>query len=265
VRLSSTPERAALPAVELDDDARAALADVAVAVCYARGAVPRDGYGRREVIGVPVVEEPYRLVDQLRTLTRSCIALGLDPDAAVALARRAGLATVPEARRKVLDVLAAGEPLGVAQTARRAGVHHHVARVALEDLHELGLTRCPVEDAADDLAALGNAPRDWQLTAEDGDLAAAVLRAAAAWHEKGEPTPQPPQDGEGETEPHGEYPHTSCQPSPQVTAPEPLNLDRAPDDCSNPVCPHGVERGGESDPFVTGKLRCTECRAEAAS
>jgi hypothetical protein len=39
-----------------------ALVDVAVAAGYGRAAIPRSGYGRHEIEGMPVIEDPPRLV-----------------------------------------------------------------------------------------------------------------------------------------------------------------------------------------------------------
>jgi hypothetical protein len=45
------------PLTELPDWAEAELGDIAVAATICRSPVPRDGYGRREIIGLPVTEE----------------------------------------------------------------------------------------------------------------------------------------------------------------------------------------------------------------
>lgn len=185
--------------VSLTDDMLTALGDAAIVVAAARGAVPRDGYGRREVIGMPVVEEPHRLVGQLQLLTRSLLALGLDDVEALHLAIRAALDTVPRTRLAVLHALANGEVHTVSTLAEAAGLNRKVARFAVEDLREVELTCCPVEDKADvdDLAHLGTVRRDWQLTADLGDLAAAVLaeqadRGRSLGTKKGGPPPVPP-------------------------------------------------------------------------
>jgi hypothetical protein len=191
-----------LPSISLDQPTREALADVAVVACAGRGAVPREGYGRREIKGMAVVEEPHRLVAQLHALTRGALALGVDEADAIQLARRAVLDTVPHARLAVLQVLSAGEALTVAQVGERAGLHRQVARMALEDLREVRLTCCPVEDNADvdDVRDLGNQRRDWQLTPELGTLAAGVLaeqrRSRKADTKSRYPPPNPPKQEE---------------------------------------------------------------------
>ena len=177
-RAAVTAARRLLPSVELDQNILDALADVAVVVSAGRGAVPREGYGRREVNGMATVEEPHRLVAQLHALTRGALALGVEHEVAVRLARRAALDTVPRARLAALEVLAEGEALTVGQLAGRAGLHRQVTRMALEDLREVGLTCCPVEDSTDvdDVRDLGSKPRDWQLSEGVlGRLAAEVI------------------------------------------------------------------------------------------
>ena len=59
--LSGLPDK--LP--ELSDATWDAIEDAALVTAWGRGAVPRNGYGRREIEGIPVVEEPMRLVQQL--------------------------------------------------------------------------------------------------------------------------------------------------------------------------------------------------------
>lgn len=163
--------RASLPQVGPSDASLRTLGDASVVTAAARGAVPRDGYGRREVIGVPTIEEPHRLVGQLQMLARALLALGHSADYATALAVRASLDTIPRARMAVLWVLASlDEPVSVGRVAHLAGLHRRVAATALEDLREVGLTCCPIEDdpELDDTHDLGTKRRDWQLTPAPG-------------------------------------------------------------------------------------------------
>ena len=48
------------------------IEDAALVTAWGRGTVPRNGYGRREIEGVPVVEEPMRLVQQFGILAGGC-------------------------------------------------------------------------------------------------------------------------------------------------------------------------------------------------
>lgn len=171
------------PYVDLPEPIGRQLDDVAVLVCYGRGAVPRNGYGRREIEGLPVIEEPPRLTWQLVMLWRGLVALGLDHEAALQLCRRAALDSLPEIRRRILDVLISGEHLTAAEIAREVGAHRHVARMTLEELAAVDLV--DGLDRDDDDGDF-RAPRPWWLASRDPDLQAlapAVLKAGR-WHEK---------------------------------------------------------------------------------
>jgi hypothetical protein len=173
---------------------------VAVVACYGRGAVPRNGYGRREIEGLPEIEEPPRLIWQLVMLWRSLVALGLDQEQATALCRRAALDSMPEIRRRILDVLVSGERLTAAEVAREVGAHRHVARMALEDLAAVDLVDGVDRDDDDpDIRA----PRPWWLSSQDPDLrqlTPQVLRAPrwSGGGTKSSPTPPHPPEVGGE-------------------------------------------------------------------
>jgi 5S rRNA maturation endonuclease (ribonuclease M5) len=108
---------------ELPDDIADDIEDAALVTAWGRAAVPRNGYGRREIEGIPIVEEPMRLVQQLNGIARRVLALGLPATAAGAIARRIALDSMPEARRAVLQVLATGEVLSTSACARQANLH----------------------------------------------------------------------------------------------------------------------------------------------
>jgi hypothetical protein len=116
----------AIPAattLTLDDAFGDALVDVAVAAGYGRAAVPRSGYGRREIEGMPVVEDPPRLVGQLVLLARGLLALGLDRRKVLGMCTWAALHSIPQQRLAVLQVLLQADEgqLAVSEIARRAG------------------------------------------------------------------------------------------------------------------------------------------------
>lgn len=191
-----TAARQVVTGLELDDDDLDDLDDAALVTCLGRAAVPRETYGRRDICGVPVVEEPPRVVRQLGALTRSLVALGVDTAVAVGIARRCALDTIPRARAVVLDALADGEPLTVAETARRTGLHRHVARRALEDMQVVGATTCPQAEADEDDDPVNRTPRWWALAGEDAEVLAAVMRSArvkGGGRRSGYSTPVPPQ------------------------------------------------------------------------
>ncbi len=137
---------AAYPHISLTSAAEAELADIAVTATLLRSPVPRDGYGRREIIGLPVTEEPYRLNAQLRSLTRGLMAIGYPEGGAADMARRCAMDTVPPVRIRVLMPLRDGASLTHAAVGKITGMDRKVARRALEDLRALGITECPVED-----------------------------------------------------------------------------------------------------------------------
>jgi hypothetical protein len=155
---------------------------MAIVACYGRGTVPRNGYGRREIDGLAVVEEPPRITGQLTQLAVSLRALGLDEPAALALCRRAALDCLPEVRRCILQELvdAGDDQPTVSDIADRAGCHRAVARRTLEDLQAIGLV--DGDDIDDDDPRERHLPHRWWLAGADADLIRAVFREER-WHE----------------------------------------------------------------------------------
>ena len=90
----------------------------------------------------------------------------------VAIARRAALDSMREARRVVLQVLATGEVLNTSACARRARIDRKVARMTLEDLAAIGVLENDRPDH-DDYDGTVN----WQLTGEAGDIISGVFDA----------------------------------------------------------------------------------------
>jgi IclR-like helix-turn-helix domain-containing protein len=160
----------------LSDEAGGQIDDMAIVTCFGRGVVPRNGYGRREIEGLAVVEEPPRLAGQLTQLALGLVALGLDETAALRLCRRAALDSMPEVRRRVLDQLATSDrELTVTEVANGASCHRAVARRTLEDLHAIGLV--DGEDADEDPDARYR-PHCWWLAGDDIQLIRTVLAEA---------------------------------------------------------------------------------------
>jgi hypothetical protein len=243
--------------VQLSPAAAEHLDDLAIVCCYGRAVVPRNAYGRREIEGLAIVEEPPRLVAQLMLLARGLLALGLQEPAAVALCRRAALDSMPAVRRGLLQVLADAEEVTVSEAARRVGCHRHVARLALEELAAIGLAACPGldEDLDDDPELPGRwAAHPWRLAGPDQRLVRAVL-AARPWHEV---WAAPPGRGEGEGIGRGGGvgdPHTSCQ-EPPATLADPSRADRV---AGGLVCP-ACGQLGRSAPG--GPDRCPDCAVD---
>lgn len=168
---------------DLPDPVAEAVEDAALVTAWGRGAVPRNGYGRRDIEGVPVVEEPMRLVQQLGALARGVLALGLPDQAAAYVARRVALDSMPEARRNVLHALAHGGALSTSAVARAASLDRKVARFQLEELTAIGVvTNDRVDDEDDEPAGTVT----WSLAGEDGALIAQVIgdhERAGGWDE----------------------------------------------------------------------------------
>jgi hypothetical protein len=163
------------PTVELSAAAEDAVVDTAIVTCYGRAGVEREGYGRREISGMAIIEEPPRLVTQTAQLTRALVALGFDEDAAVSLACRCTLDSMPRARFGALSALSTRPQATGSEVARSASCHRHVARMALEELDAIGVAECIYDE---DETTTDNmfAARPWALR-EDHD---AMFRAVFA-------------------------------------------------------------------------------------
>jgi hypothetical protein len=168
--------------IVVDDELAYGLVDVAVAAGYGRAAVPRNGYGRREIEGMAVVEDPPRLVGQLMLLARGLLALGLGRVEVLAMCTQAALCSIPQQRLAVLQVLARADEaeLGVSEIARRAGCSREVARFALEELECVGVTRGPDHDDGDRTVGGFPTPSLWRLEGDNAGLVRSVLDAALA-------------------------------------------------------------------------------------
>lgn len=177
--------------VTLSDTMTDQLIDAAVVACYGRAAVERDGYGRREISGIAVIEEPPRLSSQLAALARGLLALGLDESETITLSRRCALDSVPRARLGAMQTLARAEQATVGEVARQTGCHRHVARMALEELDAIGIARSLV-DEDDQADGQGFTPRPWVLAGPDLDLIKRVLNTSADAARKGGTTPPTP-------------------------------------------------------------------------
>lgn len=180
----------------LDDATGDRLDTAALVTCLGRASVPRDGYGRREIIGVATVEEPPRLVAQLEKLTRASIALGLSTAEAIGLAERAALDSMPLPRRKCLAELATGEQLSQAEIARRAGIDRAVARAALEEFAAIGVATYAGADTDDD-----GRRGPWRLDGENAPMVVDVMSRRDVAKSVHQP-PIPPYMGAGHTSQH---------------------------------------------------------------
>lgn len=205
--------REQLDQTEVPDKVLDVIEDAAMVCCYGRAAVPRHGYGRREIDGVPVVEEPPRLIRQLTTVARGALALGCTTDDTAGLVRSVALDSMPATRRAVLKVLATGkeDTPTTAAAARAAGLDRKVCRRTLEDLEAVGaVVAIRHGDEPDDDEELDRRPCTWALGGEVGPVVLTVFDAHeqwAGWADFQVPnTPSPSiggENGSGQDEPLG--------------------------------------------------------------
>lgn len=161
---------------DVPDDIFQVISDSAIVTCWGRAAVPRHGYGRREIDGMPVIEAPPRLVSQLCALGRGLLAFGLPVNYAAGLLRSAALDSMPADRRAVLAILAEGSCPSTAELARRAGLDRKVTRMRSEELEAIGIVegiRDPADEDSDD--DHGKRPVRWQLGREHAQLISDVF------------------------------------------------------------------------------------------
>ncbi|USQ78295.1 hypothetical protein NF556_11585 [Ornithinimicrobium faecis] len=202
---------------QLPDHLALQIEDAALVTAWGRGSVPRNGYGRREIEGVPVVEEPMRLVQQLGAVARGVLALGLPTEAAAAVARRVALDSMPESRRAVLEALATGEVLTTSGVGRAAALDRKVARFTLEDLAAIGVV---AHDRAEDEDEDIQGTVHWSLTGEDGVLISDVFAAHSrygGWDETWVYTSTSPPERETKRETSGGNP--TLRPTPDHAPP----------------------------------------------
>jgi hypothetical protein len=231
------------------------LDDLAVVCCFGRASVPRNAYGRREIEGLAIIEEPPRLVGQLLLLAKGLLALGLPEPATMGLCRRAALDSIPQVRRRLLQALATVDEVTVSEAARRVGCDRRVARMGLEELAAIGLAACPALDDQDQEEleeAHGRwSAHPWRLAGPDAALVRAVV-AASAWDEVWEASP-----GLGAGEEVGQGGgvggrHTSSQARP-ATSTDHTSPGTEPEELVCPAC------GQVTRPLTDGSGRCPDC------
>jgi hypothetical protein len=169
--------------ITVPDDVADAIEDAVLVTCWGRAAVPRNGYGRREIEGVPIIEEPPRLIRQAHVLARGLYALGLDNQQVEQMMRRIALDSMPAARLSVLKTLVEADAIRTSKVATLSGLHWHVAYRNLEELACIGVVT--------DLAELENnidnhdhRSHRWVLSGDEGALVRKVIESAHFSHEK---------------------------------------------------------------------------------
>lgn len=123
----------------IDQEAKAALVDLADVVTRARTPVPRDGR-TREVLRLPLPEEPPRFVKQSLKVAealakirgRSCVG-----EAEIQTTKRVALDCVPPERLMVMELMAWDSPISAKVVSTKTGLPRTVVRRVLEDLELL--------------------------------------------------------------------------------------------------------------------------------
>jgi hypothetical protein len=154
------------------DPVAEAIEDAVLVTCWGRAAVPRNGYGRREIEDVPIIEEPPRLIRQTHVLTRGLHALGLDEQTVVQMVRRVALDSMPAARLAALKALAKEDGITTYKVAQVTGLHNHVAFRNLEELMVIG-----VVDDTEWRGDIDHNNHRWALRGDEGLLIRKVIEA----------------------------------------------------------------------------------------
>lgn len=199
--------------VDIGDDLHAAVEDAALVTCWGRGSVPRHGYGRREIDGLPVVEEPPRVIRQLLGIARGLLALGLSEALVQILVRRVAVDSMPASRALVLRALTLTSG-STASVAREVDIDRKVARFRLEELELIGavdgvrIGEDPVDEEADRRLCT------WSLAASnEGEVVRTVFESwindNKRWDEVWSTYTQTPKEEGGREAEVAETPYTS--------------------------------------------------------
>lgn len=139
----------------LDTDEQQRLVDLATFTARARTGVDRDGY-TGELLVIPEVEGPGRLISALRQMLGGLEAIGCDTSTAWAVVGRIAVDCMPAIRTALVRVLlAADAPMRTSEVAAAVGMVTKTAHRHLEDLALLGLADRSKTSGAD------NAPDLW--------------------------------------------------------------------------------------------------------
>ena len=159
--------RAIVRLTSIPDSVANAIEDAVLVTCWGRAAVPRNGYGRREIEDVPTIEEPPRLIRQAHVIARGLYALGHDDQGVDTMMHRIALDSMPAARLAVLKALAKEDGQSTAHIAHSSRLHWYVAYRHCEDMAAVGVV--------DNLGERDDKDHRWVLTGEEGDLIRKVI------------------------------------------------------------------------------------------
>lgn len=223
------------------------LIRLAAYTARARTAVDRDGY-RREILYLPQVEGPGRLVKMYARLFGGLEAIGCDQDTAWSVLARVAIDSVPSLRTDMIrELIRRDEPAATPELAAAVDVVSDTARLHLEDLSLLKIAQY---SRAGDHA---NAPYLWSATD--------WLRQH--WPEvTTKSTPHPPHPSEGGGK--GDHP---APPAPGETGPLPAtpyfsSLPPADTSDTAPRCQRCDQRLLLAIP---GRDLCERCRIETSA
>jgi hypothetical protein len=162
-----------------DEQILLAVENAAQVTCWGRASVPRDSSNRREICGIPEVEETPRVAQQLHMLVTHLVHIGLSDDEAINLMSKVAIDSMPAIRAKTLGALAAtsGE-FTSASIAKSLHQNWKMINRAVEDFEALGLvTR--VERPTTSVANNGAAEaKPWVFDHEDADVIREVFARA---------------------------------------------------------------------------------------
>jgi hypothetical protein len=164
----------AVPESVMDEISR-----VAYVSCLGRAGVKRD---RGEIVGYPIIERMPRMTKQLMTLAKCLLALEAGEDRTVALCKRVALDSMPEQRRRVLEVLVNNRLgdnflLNTASVSRLASLNRTATRKTLEDLQAIGLVESDQADDPEEHNGQRGAARFWLLASETAEMVVSTLGA----------------------------------------------------------------------------------------
>jgi hypothetical protein len=136
------------PPRDLDDAEVDWLVNLAVFVVAARTAVERDGYDR-EVVVMPALEAPGRLVHCLGAVLAGLEAIGADQETCWRITTKVAWDCVPGMRRRILEALHDKGPLRRADVMTVTDIPQTSCERTLEDLALLKLVDRTKSSAAD--------------------------------------------------------------------------------------------------------------------
>ena len=128
------------PPRDLTDDEITRLVRLASFAVHARTAVERDGYNH-EVVVMPAIEAPGRLVGALGGLLAGIEAVGASTDRAWRVVEHVAWDCVPDLRRRILFHLHAKGTSRRSEVEGSTGIPRTTADRVLEDLSLLGLVQ----------------------------------------------------------------------------------------------------------------------------